>query len=105
VQSSGVEHNHVVEALTTDRADEPLYVGVLPRRARRGAHVLNAHRLCRPDERLKRQVPVVNEIARRLIPRECVTELLRRPGGTGTRRHGEMNDSAALVREDDEHEQ
>jgi hypothetical protein len=42
---------------------------------------------------------------RRLIPRKRVAELFRGPGGGWMGRHAEMNDSATLVREDDEHEQ
>ena len=54
---------------------------------------------------LKGKISVVNEIARRLIPRKRFAQLLRGPGRGGMTRHGDMNDPATLVREDDEHEQ
>ena len=104
-QPSGVEHDHVIEALAARRADEPLDVGVLSRRARRSPDVLNAHGRCRGRHRLKGEISVVNEIARRLIPRKSFAELLRGPGRRWMRRHGDMNDSAALVREDHQHEE
>src|SRR5262245_43574624 len=37
------KYNHMVEAFPSDRADQPLHVPILPRRARRNGLVANAH--------------------------------------------------------------
>jgi hypothetical protein len=83
----------------------PLDVGVLPWRTRCGAHVLDTHPLRRRGHRLKCQIAVVNQVARRLIPRECLAKLLRGLRRGRMRRHGDMHDATAVVREDDQHEQ
>jgi hypothetical protein len=58
-------------------------VTVLPGRARRGQHFCNAHPPRRRGHGLKREIAVVNEIARRLIPRKRFAELLRGPRRRG----------------------
>src|SRR5947208_16839269 len=94
----------MIDALAAHGADKPLDVGVLPRGARR-VDDLDAHGLRRRRHGLKREISVVNEIPRRLIPRKRFAELLRGPGGRWMSGHGDMHDSPALMRKEDEHEQ
>ena len=44
VQRSLTGHNHMIQALATDRADQPFDVSSLPRRPWRRQHLLNALR-------------------------------------------------------------
>jgi len=43
MQPRGVDHDDVIEALASDRADDAFRVGVLPRRSRRRSHSLHVH--------------------------------------------------------------
>jgi len=52
----------------------------------------------------KRQIPMVQHVTRRLVPRKDFAELLRCPGRSRMRRDGDM-DHAPLVGEHDEDEQ
>src|SRR5436305_14414487 len=40
-----IEHDYMVQALASDRADDPFDISALPRRARCGKHLLDTHRL------------------------------------------------------------
>ena len=63
------KYYQVVEAFPTDRADEPLYMTVLPWRARRDRSVPGAHGL-EPsgDDGAVGAISLTNEVSRRLIP-------------------------------------
>jgi len=43
VQPSRVQHDHMIEALAPDRADDSLHVGVLPRRSRRRSYLMDVY--------------------------------------------------------------
>jgi len=100
-----VEHDHVIEALAAERADEPLDVGVLPRCAWRRADDLDTHGRRRPRHCLKGEISVVNDVARCLIPRKRFAQLLCGPGRGWMFRHADIKDAPTFVREDDEHEE
>jgi len=77
------QHHDMVEALASDRSDQPLNMTVLPRRTWRDWSVANAHGsqpacYCGTIGR----VTVSDEIARCLIPWKCFGDLL----GGSTRR-------------------
>src|SRR5262249_20718274 len=55
--------------------------------------------------RLKGEIAVVDDIARRLIPWKGFTELLRRPRRRWMGCHRDMRDATPLVRKDDQHEE
>jgi hypothetical protein len=38
-----VQHDHLIQALATDTADEALHVGILPRATRRDLHLVDAY--------------------------------------------------------------
>ena len=77
---SGLVHNdHMVETFASDGADDPLGVGVLPRRPRSGVDLLDAHAVRGGPECGKCMVPIVNEVARGRVFRKGFAELLGRP--------------------------
>src|SRR5947209_14369723 len=76
------QDHDMVEALASDRANQPFNMTVLPRRAWRDRPVANAHGSQPPGDRgAIRGVAVTDEVARRLIPRECFADLPGDPLG------------------------
>src|SRR5690348_9858176 len=76
------QDHDMVEALASDRANQPLNMTVLPRRAWRDRTVANAHGSQPPGNRgAIRGVAVTDEVARSLIPRECLGDLSGDPLG------------------------
>ncbi len=75
-----IEHDHVVETFSPDRADQPFNIRRLPRGAEGRADLLDAHtldslrELCTVD-----QIAITNEIFGRLIPRGRLSNLLGGP--------------------------
>src|SRR5260221_704833 len=72
--------DEVIQAFSTDRADEPFGMAILPSRTWRGRVVADAHGSktttgCWPV----RPVAIPKQIARRLIPGECLGDLARDP--------------------------
>ncbi len=101
-----VEDDHVVQALPPDGPDDPFDEGVLPRRARRGQHLLDAHDLDpTADYRPIHAVAIPDHVSWRCIPRECFRDLLRYPCRGRVRRHAKVHDPPTLVVEQDEHEE
>jgi hypothetical protein len=76
------QHHGMVEALASDRSDQPFNMTVLPWRTWRDRPVANAHG-SQParDRGTIRRVTVSDEIAGRLIPWECLGDLLGDPLG------------------------
>jgi hypothetical protein len=95
------QHDHVIEALAPDRSNEPLNVGVLPRRARRGQDFQSSDRL----QVIERMIPIVEDILRQVVPRERVSKLLYGPCGRGMLRDGNMHDASTVVGEEHQNEQ
>src|SRR5208283_4783246 len=52
VQASLIEHHHMIQTFTTNRADESLNVSTLPGRPRCRQHLFDSHRLHLLDELL-----------------------------------------------------
>ena len=74
------EYDHVVQALPTDRANEPLNVSVLPGRSERNRPISNAHGAQTLHEDWPvRGVPIPNEISRGVVPWESLGDLARDP--------------------------
>jgi hypothetical protein len=74
------EHDHVVEAFPSDRADQSLCVPVLPRGAWRNGFVANAHGAYPAgDNSTVNSVTVADQVAWRLIPGRSFGDLLRDP--------------------------
>jgi hypothetical protein len=105
VQARFVKHDHVVEALAPYRPDQPFGIWILPGRTRRCEHFVDAHGLRCVCPGLERVIAIANEISRGLIPGERVAQLLHGPRGRRMRGYRHMDDSAAFVGEDHQHEQ
>jgi hypothetical protein len=101
-----VEHDHVVQALSTDRPDDAFDVGILPRRARCSAEGRHAERIDGAAERrIEGRVPIVEEESRGGVFPEGLAELLACPRGGGTAGHVEMQDPTSIVGKYYKHEQ
>src|SRR6184192_3003361 len=77
---SALRNNQMVDALASDRSDQPFGEAVLPRRARGDGLVTDAHcaqSAC--DGSAVDAIPIADQIARGLIPRECLRDLARDP--------------------------
>ena len=105
VQPRRVHHDDVIEALTSDRADDAFHVGVLPRRSRRCANRLDVHPGDSGRDVCKDRIAIVEEIPRRLVLRKGVAKLLCGPGRRRMLGDRHVDDSSTVVREDDEHEE
>ena len=82
------QHHDMVEALASDRADQPFNMTVLPWRAWRDRPVANAHGSQPPGDRgAIRSVAVTDEVARCLSPWECFGDLSGDPLGGWICRH------------------
>ena len=81
-QMALAEHDHMIEALAPDRADQSLGMTVLPRRSWRSRSVANAHRskptgICLAVD----AVPITKQISRRGVPAAGFTNLQSDPFG------------------------
>jgi len=82
--------DHVIEALTSDRADQSFSMAVLPRRSWRCRSVANAHRANAARKCLAVDtVAITNKVLWRHIPAAGFGDLLGNPFGSRTRRDAE----------------
>src|SRR3954453_19253603 len=85
-----VEHDHMVQALSTDRPDDAFNVGILPRGTRRRADGRQAEPVDGAAERgIEGRVAVVEKESRGRVFREGLPKLLAGPRGSGMARHVE----------------
>jgi hypothetical protein len=74
------EHDQMIEALASDRADQSLRMSVLPWRSRRCRSVANAHRSDAARKRLAIDaVPITDEVLWSALPTICLRDLLGDP--------------------------
>jgi hypothetical protein len=93
-----VERDHVVQALAPDVGDQPLDVGILPRRARRGEDFLDAEVGGGSVEGLAvTAVAVVEQEARRRAEGKGLPDLPGHPHCGRVPRHVEVEDPASVV--------
>ena len=98
-----IQHNQPVETLSTDRADQPLAIGIRLRAAHRSLQHRQTHcGNCPVDGRRINAVAVVNEEALWLIAGNHRAELLDGPVGRGVLRHVPMHDPACADLQEDE---
>ena len=105
VKTRCIHHDDVIEALTSDRADDALHVGVLPRRSRRRTHFLNMHPVEGSRDVRKDRIAIVQWIPGCLALRKGVSQLLSRPCCCRMRGDRHVDDPSTVVGEYDEHEQ
>ena len=100
------EHDDMVEALASERADEALREGILPRAMRGGEDFLDAHAFdALPKVLAVDAVAIAEEIGGCGVVREGVDELLGGPGGSGMLGDAEVDDPSTMVSEHDENEE
>ena len=100
------QDDDVVEAFTPDRSDDPFRVRVLPRGSGSGKGLVDPHGLKpRAEDSTVGPISIPDQVPRRGLPWKRVPDLLRDPQRCGVRGYAEMHDAAALVVQDDEHEQ
>ena len=67
------QDNEMIHALAPDRSDQPFSKAILPRRGRRYGLVPDAHGAHSADDNgAIDSIPIADEVARSLIPRECL---------------------------------
>src|SRR3954451_24251900 len=92
------EHDHMIKALASDRADQSFGIAILPRRSRRYRSVANAHRSNAPGECLSIDaIPITNEILWRALPVTCLRDLSRDPFGSRLCGDAKQEDASAGV--------
>src|SRR5512133_2112607 len=81
-QMPRAKHDHMIEALASDRADQSFSVTVLPRRSRRCRSVANAHR-AEPTRKCLAvdTVAITNEVIRHRLPPAGLADLPGDPVG------------------------
>ena len=89
-QVSLAEHDDMIKAFPSDRADQPFSMPILPWRSRRGWPVTNAHRAKTPGEYLAVDpVPIADDVSRCGLPAASFGELAGNPFGGRVGRHSE----------------
>jgi hypothetical protein len=84
------EHDDMIKAFPSDRADQPFSMSILPWRSRRGWLVTNAHRAKTPGEYLAVDpVPIADDVSRCGLPAASFGELAGNPFGGRLCRHSE----------------
>src|SRR5882762_4085737 len=92
------EHDNVVKTFPPNRTDRPFTISVLPRRARRGWAIPNAHRPKPAKEYTSVDgVTVTDDVLRRYFPTIGIGELVRNPFSRWVRGHSQPQDLAAIV--------
>src|SRR5262245_25362419 len=105
-QVACAENAEVVEALAADRADHPLYEGILPRGAWSGKDLVDPHALDAPHELVAVDtVTITEQVGRSRVIREGLDDLVSRPKGSGVVGDVEVDEFTAVVAEDDEDEE
>src|SRR5205085_1037204 len=84
-------------------ADQPLHVTVLPRTSRCNQNLLNVHSFnSRPERFAVYSVAISNEIPRSSVFRKCFDDLLCCPNRRWMLGDVEVEDTATIVRQDNE---
>src|SRR6476620_11854665 len=92
------EHDHMVETLASDRADQSFSVTVLPRRSRRRRSVANAHRANAARKCLAVDtVAITNEVVRHRRPPAGLADLPGDAFGAWRWCDADPNNSSAVV--------
>ena len=101
-----VEHNHMIQALTPNRSDQALNVWILPGRTPRRDDLFNAHVRNAILEMISVDaISITNHKPWRLIFRERLYDLLRRPLGRRMGGDVEVNKHPSIMTKDNEGEQ
>src|SRR6266849_9034076 len=98
------EDDHMVQTLAPNGAYHALYVGPLPRRSRSGEHFLHLHILYLLSEAVaENRIAIAEQIARDLIKRKCLAQLLCRPFRGGMCGDIKVDYAAPVMRQHEKH--
>src|SRR6266481_381808 len=99
-----MEHDHMIEALATNGSNNPLYIGSLPRRARRRQNFADTH-VSHPFSEViaKDSIAVPQQVARELSKGKCLPQLLSRPLRGRAGGHIEMQNATPVMGQHQEH--
>ena len=101
-----MEDNDVIQALSSNRSDQSLEIGMLPRTLGRSQDFLNAHPFRHLAEfQPVRSVAIAQQILQRMVPRKCFQKLSGGPlcGGVSGRR--KMHQTSTVMAENHERKQ
>src|SRR6516162_2146059 len=98
-----VDHDHVVQTFSADTSDNPFRIAVLPRTPGRYRNLLDIQSIdsCREIMTID-PIMISYQVARHCFLRKRFHDLLSRPSGCRVFRDIEMQDTATVMREDDE---
>ena len=102
-QTGLIEHDHMIQAFPTNRADQSLNVGVLSGRLRRRENLTNAQ----PVRRLVKflsvvPIPIAQQVMWGAVPRKSFQQLVSHPFSRGIFRHRHVEGPTAVVRQNHE---
>ena len=88
----------MIEAFAPNGTNDPLHVCSLPRRARCGQHFVDAH-VSHVFSKViaENRISAPQQVARDLIKRKCIPQLLSRPLGGRVAGDIEMNNAATIM--------
>src|SRR6478609_11841534 len=102
-QMSLANYDHMIEAFSSDRADQSFRIAVLPRRSRRCRSVANAHRSSASGKCLSVDaVPITNQVSRHCLPAAGLRDLTSDPFGSGMRGDAKPHNSPPAVSENEQ---
>ena len=105
-QRDFVEHNYMIQAFPTDRANQPLHVSILPRRMRSRQDFFDVHSPNSPSKCISvTTVSVADQKSWSRGPWKGFAHLLGRPFRSRMSRNVEVHDSSPMMLQQDEHEQ
>src|SRR4030095_3069769 len=101
-----VDHNDVIEAFPSNRADDAFSEGILPGRSRGDEDLAHSQAFHPPDEHTAvDRVPVAEQVLGRGLFREALDKLVSGPGGGGVVGGVDMDEFSTVVSKDQESEE
>src|SRR5215510_4931855 len=101
-----VDHNDVIEAFPSNRPDDALGEGILPRGARGDEDLAHPQVFHPPCERVAVDgIPIADQVRGRSLFREALDQLVSGPGGGGVVGGVDMDEFSTVVSKDQEPEE
>lgn len=101
-----IEDNDIIQALSTNRTDQPFNVRILPRRSPSCNDFINSNVLhTLTEERTVDSISITNQEAGDFVAWKCLDNLLCRPLSRRMFGHVEMDHLPAVMLQDDEGKQ
>src|SRR5215510_13066543 len=101
-----VDHDHLVQAFSSNASDHPLGIAVLPRTPSRYRNLPDTHSIHSRGEVVSVDpITIAHQVTRHSVAGKCLHELLCRPPGSRVFRDVEMQNTSTVMRKDDENVQ